>query len=63
MSAALLRYPSELDERLDALLACVRRDEEFRAVRLSRSAILRMLVYEGLPRMERRYGIIRADDE
>lgn len=59
MSTALLRYPADIDARLDALLAQMREDAEFRAVRLSRSALLRMSMYEGLEALERRYGLAK----
>jgi hypothetical protein len=59
MSTALLRYPADVDARLDALLDKVREDAEFRAVRLSRSALLRMCVFDGLDALERRYGLAK----
>lgn len=57
MSAALMRYPAAVDARLDALLEKLRDDAEFRAVRLSRSAALRMALFEGLDQLEKRYGL------
>lgn len=56
MSSVLLRYPGEVDARIDALIEKMRDDSDLRAVRLSRSALLRMFVFEGLEAYERRYG-------
>ena len=57
MTAVLLRYPPDVTKRLDALLEQVREDADFKAMRLSRSAILRMCLYGGLETLEKRYGI------
>jgi hypothetical protein len=57
MTAVLLRYPPEVTARLDALLPLVKDDADFKAMRLSRSALLRMALYEGLETLEKRYGI------
>lgn len=57
MSSVLLRYPSDVDARLDQLLDVMRDDAEFRALRLSRSALLRMAVFDGLDALEARYGL------
>jgi hypothetical protein len=52
-----LRFPAELGPRLERLLAEVSKDAEFRAVRMSVSAVIRMALYEGLETLERRYGL------
>lgn len=57
MSAALLRYASEIDVRLDAVLDRMRDDAEFRAMRLTRTTVLRAAMFEGLEALERRYGL------
>lgn len=52
-----LRFPVELGPRFEQLLMAISGDSEFRAVRLSVSAVIRMALYEGLETLEKRYGI------
>jgi hypothetical protein len=56
-TSIMLRFPVNLEPRLEVLLQLVSKDAEFKAIRISQSALLRMLLLEGLTRFEERYGV------
>lgn len=51
----MLRFPTEIEPRILALLERVRTDDEFAAVQVSKSAVLRMALLLGIEQLERRY--------
>ena len=57
MRSQLVRFPSEIDSRLDVLLELMSANRELRGTRLSRTAVLREAILEGLDVLEDRYGI------
>lgn len=54
-NAVLFRYPRELDERIKVIGELLKKDPEFRHVRVNRTAVLLIAVYEGLEVLERSY--------
>jgi hypothetical protein len=52
-----VRLPGDVPDRAEALAEAIANLPEFRAFRITRAAVLRMAMLEGLQAMEARYGV------